>query len=206
MTAGATAGGVRTLTPRPTVAHGLVEAARTLMWETGAPVFTVTQVVAAAGTSLKSFYRCFESKDELLVALFADDAHHGAEALAAAVDRFDDPVARVRCAVEGLFGFITVDGRLPYAAALVREHLRLSESRPDELRAVLRPFVDIFRDELDNAGRRGVLAVADPERTARTLFHLVVSHLHALICHQIDDSPTDVAGDLWAFCAAALRP
>jgi hypothetical protein len=108
--------------------------------------------------------------------------------------------------VEGLFGFITVDGRLPYAAALVREHLRLSESRPAELRAVLQPFVEIFRSELDDAGRRGALRVDDAGRTARTLFHLVVSHLHALICHQIEESPTDVADDLWAFCAAALRP
>jgi AcrR family transcriptional regulator len=142
---------------RPTVAHDLVEAARLLMWETGAPVFTVSQVVAAAGTSLKSFYRCFDSKDELLVALFEDDARRGAEALAAAVDQHDDPVERVRCAVEGLFGFITVDGRLPYAAALVREHLRLSESRPEKLRAVLQPFVDILRVELENAGRSGAL-------------------------------------------------
>jgi AcrR family transcriptional regulator len=191
---------------RPTVARELVEAARALMWETGAPVFTVTQVVAAAGTSLKSFYRCFESKDELLVALFEDDARRGAVALAGAVDTCDDPVARVRCAVEGLFRFITPDGRLPYAAALVREHLRLSESRPRELRAVLQPFVDIFRVELDAAGRSGALKVDDPARTARTLFHLVVSHLHALICRQIEETPTDVADELWAFCAAALRP
>jgi AcrR family transcriptional regulator len=195
-----------TLPPPSTVAGDLVEAARALMWDTGAPVFTVNQVVAAAGTSLKSFYRCFESKDELLVALFQDDARHGAAALAAAVDGYADPVERVRCAVEGLFGFITVDGRLPYAAALVREHLRLSESRPAELRAVLQPFVEIFRVELDNAGRSGALRVEDAGRTARTLFHLVVSHLHALICHQIDDPPTAVGDHLWAFCAAALRP
>jgi hypothetical protein len=108
--------------------------------------------------------------------------------------------------VEGLFGFITVDGRLPYAAALVREHLRLSESRPAELRAVLQPFVEIFRSELDNAARSGALRVENPDRMARTLFHLVLSHLHALLCHQIEEDPTAVADDLWAFCAAALRP
>jgi len=205
MAAGAGAA-VRTLAPPSTVAHDLVEAARTLMGETGAPVFTVNQVVAAAGTSLKSFYRCFDSKDQLLVALFTDDARRGAAALAAAVDGHRDPVARVRGAVQGLFGFIGVDGRLPYAAALVREHLRLSESRPEELRAVLRPFVDILRVELENAGRSGDLKVDDASRTARTLFHLVVSHLHALICHQIADAPGAVADDLWSFCAAALRP
>ncbi len=188
MAAGAGAA-VGTLAPKPTVAHDLVEAARTLTWETGTPVFTVSQVVAAAGTSLKSFYRCFDSKDELLVALFRDDARRGAEALAEAVDRYRDPADRVRCAVEGLFGFIGVDGRLPYAATFVGEHLRLAESRPAELRAILQPFVDIFRTELESAGRSGALRVDDPVRTARTLFHLVVSHLHALICHQIDDSP-----------------
>jgi TetR/AcrR family transcriptional regulator len=206
MAAGA-ADGTRTLArPRAGTADDLVEAARALMWESGAPVFTVTQVVAAAGTSIKSFYRCFESKDELLVALFEDDARRGAEALAAQVGRHHDPVERVRCAVEGLFGFITVDGRLPYAAALVREHLRLSESRPRELRAVLQPFVEIFRVELEEAGHSGAMKVDDAGRTARTLFHLVLSHLHALLCHQIEESPTDVAEDLWAFCAAALRP
>ena len=184
----------------------LVEAARTLMWERGAPVFTVSQVVATAGSSLKSFYRCFASKDELLVALFADDARRGAVALATAVERQRDPRSRVRAAVEGLFAFVAPDGSLPYAAALVGEHLRLSQSRPDELRDVLRPFVDLFRSELETAAGAGALRVEDAERTARTLFHLVIAHLHALICHQIDEPPARVADDLWTFCAAALRP
>ncbi|MHB8593443.1 MAG: TetR/AcrR family transcriptional regulator [Acidimicrobiales bacterium] len=191
---------------QPDVTDRLVEAARTLMWQTGGPSFTVTQVVAAAGSSLKSFYRCFGSKDELLVALFEDDARRGAQALADMVERQGDSAERVRTAVVGLFRFITLDGRLPYAAALVREHLRLAESRPEELRGVLRPFVDVFERELERAQRSGTVRRGDPAGDARTLFHLVVSHLHALICHQIDEEPARVAEDLWAFCAAALRP
>jgi len=194
------------LGPRPAVAGTLVEAARSLMWETGAPVFTVTQVVAAAGTSLKGFYRCFASKDELLVALFADDARRGAEALAASVAGAGSPVDRVRRAVVGLFDFLAVDGRLPYAATLVREHLRLAESHPDELRGVLEPFVCIFRLALVEAAATGDLAVGDAAKTARTLFHLVVSHVHAVICHQIEQDPVEVGAEVWAFCAAALRP
>ena len=191
---------------RADVAERLVEAARGLMWATGGPGFTVTQVVAAAGTSLKSFYRCFTGKDELLVALFADDARRGAAALSVVVDEHTDPQARLAAAVEGLFRFVSVDGRLPYAAALVREHLRLAESHPEQLRAVLQPFVDLFEREVAGAQERGAVRAGDARRTARTLFHLVVSHLHALICHQIEDHPTDVAEDLWRFCAAALRP
>jgi TetR/AcrR family transcriptional regulator len=191
---------------RAEVRARLLEAARALMREAGGPGFTVTQVVGAAGTSLKSFYRSFDSKDDLLVALFEDDARRGAAALAALVAGSDDPLGRVRLAVVGLFRFLAEDGRLPYAAALVREHLRLAESHPAQLRGVLEPFVAVFADVVGDAQRRGAVRAGDARRDARTLFHLVVSHLHALICHQIDEPPVGVAEELWAFCAAALRP
>jgi AcrR family transcriptional regulator len=188
------------------LADRLIDAARARMWERGVPAFTVAQVVGDAGTSLKSFYRCFAGKDELLVALFDDDARRGAAALADLVDRETDTEGRLRAAVVGLFRFIAPDGHLPYAAALAREHLRLAESRPDELRRVLDPFVAVFAGELRAASAAGAIRTVDPERDARILFHLVLSHLHALICHWIDDAPSEVAEDLWAFCAAALRP
>jgi AcrR family transcriptional regulator len=191
---------------RAEVAGRLVDAARQLTWAAGGPSFTVTQVVATAGTSLKSFYRCFAGKDELLVALFEDDARRGASALDTMIDDSADPGGRLQCAVMGLFRFVSVDGRLPYAAALVREHLRLAESHPEQLRGVLQPFVDVFEREVALAQGAGTVRPGDARRDARTLFHLVVSHLHALICHQIDERPTEVADDLWRFCAAALRP
>jgi AcrR family transcriptional regulator len=191
---------------RAEVTGRLVEAARALVWEAGGPSFTVTQVVGAAGTSLKSFYRCFSGKDELLVALFADDARRGAAALVSMVDVEADPLERLRIVVVGLFRFLTVDGRLPYAAALVREHLRLAESRPDQLRGVLHPFVGVFEDAVTAAQESGSVRPGNARHDARTLFHLVLSHLHALICHQIEESPTEVADELWAFCSAALRP
>ena len=184
----------------------LLEAARGLMREAPGPGFTVTQVVAAAGTSLKSFYRSFPGKDELLVALFEDDARRGAAALEVFVSSSDDTLGRVHLAVVGLFRFLAEDGRLPYAAALVREHLRLAESHPDQLRGVLEPFVAVFAGVLRAAQAGGTVRAGDARRDARTLFHLVVSHLHALICHQIDEAPDDVAEELWRFCAAALRP
>jgi TetR/AcrR family transcriptional regulator len=184
----------------------LVESARELVWEAGGPTFTVNQVVGAASTSLKSFYRCFAGKDELLVALFEDDARRGADALSSMVDTEAEPLERLRVVVVGLFRFLTVEGRLPYAAALVREHLRLAESHPDQLRGVLHPFVGVFEDAVASAQAAGAVRAGDARRDARTLFHLVLSHLHALICHQIDEPPTEVAEELWAFCRAALRP
>ena len=184
-----------------------MESARELVWDAGGPSFTVTQVVAAAGTSLKSFYRCFAGKDELLVALFEDDARRGAERTGVDGRRArPSPSSACASSVVGLFRFLTVEGRLPYAAALVREHLRLAESHPDQLRGVLHPFVGVFEDAVAAAQASGAVRAGDARRDARTLFHLVLSHLHALICHQIEEPPTEVAEELWAFCSAALRP
>jgi len=184
----------------------LVECARELMWESGGPRFTVAQVVSRCGTSLKSFYRMFTGKDDLLVALFRDDARRGAAALSLMIDRETEPLERLRVAVVGLFSLLSVDGQLLYASSLVSEHLRLAESHPDQLRSVLAPFVDVFEIELTAAQESRAVREGDPARDARTLFHLVTSHLHAVVCHQIDDPPGKVAEELWNFCSAALRP
>ena len=189
------------------MADDLVEAARALMWESGAPVFTVTQVVAAAGTSLKSFYRCFDSKDELLVALFDDDARSGAEALAAAVDapgRSGRPGA--------LRGGGRCSGSSPSTAGSPMPPPSSASTcdwpsrGPTELRAVLQPFVDIFEVELDNAGQPRA-------RSTRTMPGATPARCSIWSCPTSTPSlppdrrpPADVADDLWAFCAAALRP
>jgi AcrR family transcriptional regulator len=191
---------------RADAAERLLASARELTLRAGGTSFTVAQVVSLSGTSLKTFYRCFSGKDELLVALFAGDARMGASALGELVDRHTEPIERLRSAVVGLFGFIARDGNLPYAAALVREHLRLAESRPEELRLVLRPLVEVFEREIAAAQACGAIREGDARRDAGILFQLVSAHLHAVIFHQIDGPPARVAEELWAFCEAALRP
>ena len=76
-----------------------VAAARELATETASAAFTVAQIAARAGLSLKSFYRCFPGKDELLLALLEDDSHRRARASPNASrerDTSDRRAARVR--------------------------------------------------------------------------------------------------------------
>lgn len=200
----ASAGVAATDTGATETATRLVEAARVLMRERGGPSFTVSQVVSRAGSSLKSFYRCFDSKDELLVALFRSDSVLGAAALSSHVER-RPPSERLQAAVTGLFHFLTLNG-YPYAGALVAEHLRLGQARPAELRRVLQPYVSVFERELAGASERGEIRPGVIGHDAQLLFNVVVSQLHALIYGQIDDTPEAVADGLWSFCAAALRP
>ena len=74
----------------------LVGAARELANETGSAAFTVAQVAARAGLSLKSFYRCFRGKDDLLIALLAEESAVGAVLFEQLLARPSRPVAHVR--------------------------------------------------------------------------------------------------------------
>src|SRR3954470_9023232 len=80
-----------------------VAAARELASETASASFTVAQIASRAGLSLKSFYRCFPGKDELLLALLEDDSRRGARVLDERIGHPADPVAGLRACVTELF-------------------------------------------------------------------------------------------------------
>ncbi len=122
----------------------LIDSARALANETGSAAFTVAQLTGRAGLSLKAFYSCFRSKDDLLLALLAEDSRLGAEFLATRIDAPAGPDA-LRMYVLGLFDMLTPPGALGYAGVLVREHRRLTEVREDELNVALAPLVDLSR-------------------------------------------------------------
>jgi AcrR family transcriptional regulator len=178
----------------------LVDAARDLANETGTAAFTVAQVAARAGLSLKVFYRCFAGKDDLLVALLEEDSRLGATILEGMVDAHTDGPARLRAYVTGVFELLAVPGALGYAGLLVREHRRLSDSRPEDLRRALAPMIDVLAAEIaaaDVAGSR------EPQQAARAVFALVLDGIHEVARGQAE--PLDEAAFLWRFCWAGLR-
>src|SRR5438128_4383034 len=121
----------------------LLAAARDLANETGSAAFTVVQVAERAGLSLKSFYRCFSGKDELLLALLEEESGIGASILAGVIEPHREPADRVRAYVEGIFELLPHPGVAGYAGVLVREHRRLGEDHPEELRAALAPLLGL---------------------------------------------------------------
>ncbi len=180
----------------------LVAAARELANETGTSAFTVSQVTERAGLSLKSFYRCFPGKDELLIALLEEDSRVGASMLAEAIAPEREGVERLRAYVDGLFEFLTLPGALGYAGLLVREHRRLAEGHPVELRGALAPLIEMLADELAAAGlSEGV--DRDPSRAAETVFGVLLSGINDVTLGRAE--PREVAAYLWRFCWAGVR-
>src|SRR5258707_6865371 len=101
----------------------LVATARALANETGSAAFTVAQLTMRAGVSLKAFYSCFRSKDDVLLALLAEDSRIGADILADRIGTRTGTDA-LRAYVFELFDMLTVEGAIGYAGVLVRERRR----------------------------------------------------------------------------------
>jgi AcrR family transcriptional regulator len=170
----------------------LVDAARELANETGNAAFTVTQVAGHAGLSLKSFYRCFRSKDDLLIALLAEESLIGARLFERAIARHDNPF---RTFVEQLFALAALPASAGYAGVLVREHRRLREHRPDEIHAALAPLTRLIAS---------FITTADPQRDAQTVFGLLLDGFHDVVLGRVADVP-EFADYLYRFCAYGLE-
>lgn len=184
-------------------AHRLVDAARELAAERGSSDFTVAEVTARADVALRTFYRHFAGRDELLLALFEEEARQGAELLRASVEaEGTSPIEHLRGFVVGLCHLLDVGSG--YAALLVREYLRLGESHPDELRVALEPIVTVLEEQLQAAADAGDLRPVD-RHDAVVLFTSVLAHVHASVLFTDGEGPEVSADRLWEFCHAALR-
>jgi AcrR family transcriptional regulator len=175
-----------------------VAAARELASETTSAAFTVAQIAARARLSLKSFYRCFPGKDELLLALIEDDSHIGARALAARVGERHRPEAALHACVSELFALISESGQLGYASVLVREHRRLSEHHPLELRVALAPLVELLAERIEAA-----TDTPDPRRDAETMFRVILQGIDDVVVGRVRDAG-EQAEYLWRFCWQGL--
>jgi AcrR family transcriptional regulator len=183
--------------------HRIVAAARELADEAGNASFTVAQVARRAGLSIKSVYRCFAGKDEVLLALLEEESRAGAGILASRIDQHRDPVERVRAFVEGIFELLTHPAAEGYAGVLVQQRHRLSDERPDELRAALSPLVDLLARQVVAAAEAGRIEPGDAVRGAETLFDLVLVGLHRVVQGRGD--PLAMAAWVWRFGFTGLR-
>ena len=176
-----------------------VAAARELATETSSAAFTVAQIAARAGLSLKSFYRCFPGKDELLLALLEDDSRRGAQSLAERVGDRGTPEAALQACVTELFALTAHSGQLGYASVLSSEHRRLSEHHPLELRVALAPLVELLAAHIAAATDR-----IDPLRDAETMFRVLLQGIDDVVVGRVTDAD-ELAEYLWQFCWGGLH-
>lgn len=160
--------------------HRFVAAATQLLQEKGNTDFTVQDVVDRSRMSIRTFYKYFKSKEDLLVALYETVvAQKAVPRLRKRIEKSREPLARFRAYVEGLIDLTTRTGQPLAARTLVNYQNRLAESRPEDLAAAMKPQFDLLVELVGEVARvhplrRGLTV----ESAARLTHYTVLAAVH----------------------------
>jgi TetR/AcrR family transcriptional regulator len=165
--------------------------------------FTTQELVKEAGVALQTFYRYFASKDQLMLAVFAEMIAAGCVRSVEAARDLPDPISRLRYYITSTLRSLDAEGDDGASARfIVSTHWRLQQNFPDEMAEAVRPFASLLLGEIQKGVAAGQLRPADPERAAWFLNELVrsVYHHYAYAAQR----PATLPDDLWDFCLSAL--
>jgi AcrR family transcriptional regulator len=179
-------------------AKRVVAAVRSLATERGSTEFTMAEVAEASGVPLRTLYRQFPGRDELLLALLEEETRLGVGMLEDALEDAADPSTRLESFVLGLWDFMEKGSG--YASVLVREHLRLAERHPDETKTCLEPFVDLMVELMEEAevvfGRPGA-APNEEAADAFVMFSVLLAHMQAVLLFRPGLDREEAADGVW---------
>jgi AcrR family transcriptional regulator len=178
-----------------TEARRLIDAAFTVMRRSGVIDPSVRDVVREAGLSNQAFYRHFESKDALLLAVLADGNHRLVSYVEHRLTRVDDPRQQVRRWIEA----VMEQARNPQAADATRPFVinqaRLADLFPAETTA--------NRETLVRTLRPAVLALGGDERDAELVHDVAMTRMNGALANRRVPDRKEIA-HLVAFCLAGI--
>jgi AcrR family transcriptional regulator len=194
--------------------RSIVAAAYALLDKEGLEGLTIRAVLDKTGLSRRAFYERFAGKDDLMLAVFEHTVRLAADHYRAQVATLTEPLARleliVTCIVLGRSTLNEGGGNTSRrGAAMSQEHLRLAQTRPDDLQAALDPLIALIAEQLSRGMEVGSVRVGAPQRLAMLVYNLVATTVHTELLAQearVRDRTRrlQLAADLWDFCRRAI--
>nr|WP_308301393.1 helix-turn-helix domain-containing protein [Frankia sp. Mgl5] len=182
----------------------IVAAAKRLIAQKGTS-FTTQELVKEAGVAMQTFYRHFEGKDQLLMAVIEEMVTDQAVRYEQDARDLPDPVARLRRHILSVLGSLDASGDESTGPRFITaEHWRLHQLYPEEMAQATQPFADLVAREIRAARDAGLLAPQDVERDAALVARLVMSVYHHYAFAAAPEPAEVIADHLWAFCLAGL--
>lgn len=180
-----------------------LDSAQKLIAEKGTTDFTVQEVVDRSKQSLRSFYQHFDGKNELLLALFEDALSRSADEIREATSAIDDPLERLRVAVESLYeqSHPNPGVQRPLFTDFA---LQLLVKHPAQVATAHLPLLMVFTELVEQAAADGVIPAGRPRRQASLVMQTV------LFAAQANGVPVDshalpvTAAEVWQFCLGGI--
>ena len=159
-------------------ARAIVQAGMAVLRRSSARNLTVADVLEEAGLSTRAFYRHFQSKDELILAVYQHDNRRAIERLRARIATATSPLDALEKWVEVALGLGFAPRHAPRTVTLWREGGRLWARYPREYNAIVEGLVKPLTDVLERGRRQGAFPFADP--------HLDAVSIHAVVWRLIE--------------------
>jgi AcrR family transcriptional regulator len=193
----------------------IVDAAYELLEEEGLAGLTIRAVLTRTGLSRRAFYERFADKDELVLAVFEHTIRLATSQYSKQLAALADPLLRLKLIVTCLMLGQSApqqnkrSGSGRRGAAMSREHLRLADSRPDDLQAALSPLLSLIAKQLSDGMDAGLIRRCEPQRLAALVYNLVATTAHTELLAQKTARPdwakrAQLAEDTWEFCRRAV--
>jgi AcrR family transcriptional regulator len=185
-----------------------LDAAFELIDERGAADFTIREVSDRCDQSIRRFYQYFDSKDELLLALFEVSVLEQADDLRRVVDDESDALARLRVFTMRLYEWCEPadtthkPGRHKYRP-IADFAVQLSTEHPARVVAAMEPISQMLLGLLDDAVAAGVIRVSSTPRAA--LLVKQVAMFSWFRDRVIKDPELQITGEeMWEFCLRGI--
>jgi AcrR family transcriptional regulator len=181
----------------------LLAVASGLLRESGAAGFTVHELLGRTGLGTRAFYRHFESKDHLVLAVFAGAARAEAVRLEDRMQAAEDPAAAVVAWIDGRLDLAFDDDVQSDLQFVSREAQALNAAAPDTMAevhaAMLAPLIRALGDGVAS----GAFAVLEPIPTALSLDAVTWSCIERQWAAK-DQARDDVRRHVLRFCLRAI--
>lgn len=182
----------------------LLNAALVVMQRNGYTDAAVADILDEADLSTRSFYRHFESKDQLLCALFRREADAAATALKARVDATRTPAEALRVWIDDILSFGHDRDKAARISVLGSPGAMRAEGYAEELRHAARILTAPLEDLLRRGAADGSFPTADPAADAPLIQSLVWAAAGLNPARGMPSSRAEAARHVRSFCERAL--
>lgn len=182
----------------------LLDAAMVVMGRNGYVDASVADILSEANLSTRSFYRHFESKDQLLCALYRREAENAAARLNAQVDAAPSPRAALDAWIDEILSLGQHRAKAARVRVLGSRGAMRAEGYAEETRLASKLLMAPLEALLAAGAADGSFPLADPSGDAELIRSVVWAAAGLTPSRDGASSRTEVALQVRSFCARAL--